>query len=513
MEPTPSGRSRGGCSNCRRRKRKCDETHPGCRACQRRGIQCTGYNTTIRWANGIASRGRFAGAATPNLAASGGSDPSPKALSSLPSHPTTIDEPQARVSSSSPILGDAEGLDLPGFAVHQASPESQSATSSLATLPASGISASNQQLFQRCIHAGMNRFFLSESYTWPKAHFVAMAERSEAFFAVCVAIQAYLEDGFSVSSMEHVDYALNTFRSELESRHKSFDVSTLSAGLLVCSLCLLQGKPWTMFLGLMYDLYDLGTSMGRLLPTANHDLAICHSIEVLSIMDMEPMVIGRENPSMGIWRRLRKVQEGWEGGKLGGVEIVTGIPRTFLDIIADIGNDDAQDVESRLWAWPGEVGLNAQCLLWDCWRYTAVLDVRRVERKKRKMKANVEAMECEVETGKMASFPSRDVVMCRLATSVDALRRTIEMPTKHDLAVRNGLMYPLIVGSLEVPLLAAHPERKQVFDDLRARILERDTSRNVRLVDEVLNEAWNEGTDMFNINEAARKRGIEIAIF
>jgi hypothetical protein len=45
----PIQRSRGGCHNCKRRKRKCDETRPQCRACQSRGDSCGGYNLQLRW--------------------------------------------------------------------------------------------------------------------------------------------------------------------------------------------------------------------------------------------------------------------------------------------------------------------------------------------------------------------------------------------------------------------------------------------------------------------------------
>ncbi|KPM38157.1 hypothetical protein AK830_g8418 [Neonectria ditissima] len=62
-------RSRGGCTNCKRRKRKCDEQRPGCQACARRSIQCEGYATALRWTGGIATRGRFAGVSVPDVAA------------------------------------------------------------------------------------------------------------------------------------------------------------------------------------------------------------------------------------------------------------------------------------------------------------------------------------------------------------------------------------------------------------------------------------------------------------
>ena len=86
-------RSRTGCANCRKRKRKCDETWPECRACRDRGLRCGGSMTRLRWGNGIASRGRFAGATTPARA------PAVQAiyLSSSPV-PTTVSAENVSVS-------------------------------------------------------------------------------------------------------------------------------------------------------------------------------------------------------------------------------------------------------------------------------------------------------------------------------------------------------------------------------------------------------------------------------
>ncbi|CZS94203.1 uncharacterized protein RAG0_04260 [Rhynchosporium agropyri] len=353
--------------------------------------------------------------------------------------------------------------------------------------------------------------FLSEEL--PEPLFLALSRQSQAFFVICVAIQAYYDDSESLASMEHFDNALQTFQSELRLRIETFDVSTFSAGLLLCNLCLIQGRAWTMFLERLYILYQLETNLSHLLPEADHDPGVHNVIEVMAIMDMGSMVIGRVNPSMELWRRLRKVQKGWMSGKIGGVEIVSGMPRTLLDIIADVGLYDAQDVEARLWAWPGEVGLSVQCLLWDCWRYTAVLDARRVDRIRKKKQAILNTMQRQPEPGPTASFPSREVVLCRLRAAIYALYNLLGLPGSRNLPVRHGLLYPLVIGSLEVPLLNANSDWKLAFKEILAEFLEKDPVRVTRMVDEFLDEAWKEGTDTFDIDEAARTRGVEIAVY
>ncbi|PYH79801.1 hypothetical protein BO82DRAFT_339442 [Aspergillus uvarum CBS 121591] len=67
LSPTPKGKnkrqapkSRTGCENCKRRRRRCDERKPGCYECQRRGQTCPGYTRPfIRW--GVEGRKRRKG--------------------------------------------------------------------------------------------------------------------------------------------------------------------------------------------------------------------------------------------------------------------------------------------------------------------------------------------------------------------------------------------------------------------------------------------------------------------
>lgn len=98
-------------------------------------------------------------------------------------------------------------------------------------------------MLHKVLTAGLHRLYTTESHSWIKSHFSTMAKRSRAFFVVSAAIQAYLDDGFSVAAMEHVDQALQTFRAELEGRHDLLDVSTMAAGILLCTLCVSRETP------------------------------------------------------------------------------------------------------------------------------------------------------------------------------------------------------------------------------------------------------------------------------
>ncbi|CAG8416507.1 unnamed protein product [Penicillium salamii] len=37
------------CSNCQRRRIKCDRTWPGCRKCGKRCLECLGYGLKLKW--------------------------------------------------------------------------------------------------------------------------------------------------------------------------------------------------------------------------------------------------------------------------------------------------------------------------------------------------------------------------------------------------------------------------------------------------------------------------------
>lgn len=65
-KPAIKKRSKGGCHTCKKRRRKCDETHPVCLTCQEGGHHCEGYEVRLRWNVGVASRGHLTGAPIPD---------------------------------------------------------------------------------------------------------------------------------------------------------------------------------------------------------------------------------------------------------------------------------------------------------------------------------------------------------------------------------------------------------------------------------------------------------------
>jgi hypothetical protein len=53
------------CYTCRRRHVKCDRILPTCAKCAKKGVQCLGYQKPLRWAEGVAVRGKLKGKSRP----------------------------------------------------------------------------------------------------------------------------------------------------------------------------------------------------------------------------------------------------------------------------------------------------------------------------------------------------------------------------------------------------------------------------------------------------------------
>lgn len=72
---TPRKRTRDGCWTCKLRHQKCDGARPRCANCQQIGRECGGFEVRLQWGNGVASRGRLAGASLPLQAEAGARRP------------------------------------------------------------------------------------------------------------------------------------------------------------------------------------------------------------------------------------------------------------------------------------------------------------------------------------------------------------------------------------------------------------------------------------------------------
>lgn len=354
-----------------------------------------------------------------------------------------------------------------------------------------------------------------------RSHLYHLAQQSEPLYNVFIAIHLYTSNPESPPPQfeEYYDRSLRMFRDQLARYDGTLDEGLMSAGIFICTLNvsgtsvldrgpyteltvsppshhqLFQANPWSVHLKHMLQVYGFDVSGGELSRFA--DLKLQFPVEVMAIMDLPTFVRGRHTTTLGIWSRFREAQRALLGGKALGVEVVSGIPRSLLDIFATIEDESA---EAAFLSWPGEVGEVPHCHLWEAYRLAGVLVGRRLRRKQR--------------GGKLRDPPSPtvDVLLARLIAALDALCDTRLRPEYSHLLALNATLYPCTAARQEI---AAMRRRPDWVDQLR-RILKLcepyGKTANAKTVDKMLEDALDSGDDSFDIDDEARRRGVEISL-
>lgn len=249
----------------------------------------------------------------------------------------------------------------------------------------------------------------------------------------------------------------------------------------------------------MADLYHLRGDLRNLHP--DMDKYAHHCLEVMGFMDMPSFVLGRTTPCLGFWRRFRDAQRSWDNAMEDGIEPVSGLPRTLLDIFARF---EEPGTEVQFWLWPGETGEFMQVHLWDTWRFAGMLDHRR-------RKGGVTEKPHEPPTPII--LPTTEQLLCRLLSSLDALRLGMERPEYRHLLVANGNFYPYVMASLEFQILRSRPAWKMSLDQIHDYFLSQDHTRNTQVLLEAIRESWQRGDTSLDPEEAMRIHGAEVALY
>jgi hypothetical protein len=266
----------------------------------------------------------------------------------------------------------------------------------------------------------------------------------------------------------------------------------------------MHGLPWTMHLEGMHNILqshglsdgpsDDGTSTFR-----------SHLLEVMGVMDLPCFSVGRQTKSssrsrqsscIGIWRRYCQSATPRQG-----VEPVSGLPRTLLDIFAGIGIDAT---EQNFWDWPGEPGSFLQCYLWEAHRLAGILSLRRHLRSVR----NKENEGCALPARQVPNGCIADstVLVTRILANLDALRLAcVERPTE-DTFIKNAVLFPIFVAGLEVSVLTKDLDCQKA---IRRCVL---GSRQDEILLSLLEEMWQRGDPDLNVDDLARERGLEMGL-
>ncbi|KAJ5373988.1 hypothetical protein N7517_005994 [Penicillium concentricum] len=445
-----STRSHQGCWTCKRRRRRCDNARPSCQNCSERGAACEGYEVRLRWGTGIASRGHFTGADKP-------------------------------VKNTMPPRQRGRQRDLSRERRRRVELERDSALDGSRELElAVSQRVEDEVLFNES----------RDSMLHPRLP--QLCQESSALYSICIAFQLALSSTVSSQFCEYFDTALRTFRSELACSTTLSD-GTLTSGLLLCSIGLMHGLPWTIHLEGMHNiLQSHGLDDLHRQSTQNHFRI--HLLEVMGVMDLTCLSVGRQAPEIGIWRRYcQPVIPRY------GIEPVSGLPRTLLDIFAGIG---AETTEQTLWDWPGEPGSFLQCYLWEAHRLAGILTVRKQANPSTPIPDNNisawrQSAKCPADTY---------VLVARILASLNALRlATAECPAE-DVFINNATLFPMFVAGLEVGVLCHKPEWKQT---IRKGLLD---SHQCGILFSLLEELWQKEDPNLNVHELARRRGLEMGL-
>lgn len=222
---------------------------------------------------------------------------------------------------------------------------------------------------------------------------------------------------------------------------------------------MLQGVPWSMHLNFIDEWFVKSVEKERFrsLTPYGH-----HAVETLGVMDLPTFVIGRRPLTRGVWQRYRRCQP----ERKGGIEPVSGLPRSLLDLFSRV---EEPDIEIDLQLWPGEAGDYLQCQLWEAYRLAGVLMAKRLRR------SEPYPSTPDSPPGSDAPDPSAHAYALRLFSALESvwLGFTQEHRDTGDSLVMNAFMYPAFVGGLEVEFLRLNPywedKLQQYFQDIQER--------------------------------------------
>ncbi|WYZ41225.1 hypothetical protein EsH8_V_000120 [Colletotrichum jinshuiense] len=495
-------RTRSGCLTCKRRHRKCDETRPDCLQCLGQGVECEGYNTVLRWGAGIASRGRFAGASAPVA-----DTPSPKRrrLSGPGRAPGELGSIHGSQSSSPSLPGPAGGSGggsgrsapaesgLSGRSPRRLGPGSEpSPTEPIRP----SLTEQDRRLFEEFYETTIFMLYSTHRDHSFRTKLRQLAMESEALCSILLATHLYVSSPSRPPPLfeEYYVRGISLFRKQLDGFDGTVNMGVMFAGLFICTLNLFQGSPWSVHLELMTTVYGLcGDLRGSRLVA---DAEAQFPLELMALMDMPTFVRGRSRLTLGIWARLRSAKSSSPGGGRGGTESISSLPRSLLDIFSAIEDESS---EPAFLAWPGDIGEVPHVHLWEAYRLAGVLTGRRLRGGLRGRGA--------------PATPPTEVLLGRLVAAMDALCDTRGRPEYAHLLAANSVLYPYVAARLEVSILLRRPAWMESLRRVAVVCRPYGETANARNIAEMLDDAWNAGDDAYDIDEQARRRNVEVALF
>lgn len=244
----------------------------------------------------------------------------------------------------------------------------------------------------------------------------------------------------------------------------------------------------------------------NLSPLTDPEPELTQAIEVMGVFDLPPLVVGRQTPSLNVWRRYRLGQLIRSVEEIDSVEMVTGIPRSMIDMLA---YEDGQLTEEHLWLWPGCAGTLLQCQLWEAYKYAMMLKIRR----QRRTGTTVPQYHSPIQARK-TKLPDDNLLLIKALSAIDAVYNGARQPAAADSLVLNAILYPLFIVGVEV-FMSDDQDRQDLVIGWFNQLLESDPFANVQQAWDVLQtiaSSYKEGR-IVTADEVARFKHIELGLF
>ncbi|KAI1067048.1 hypothetical protein LB506_003924 [Fusarium annulatum] len=350
-------------------------------------------------------------------------------------------------------------------------------------------SAQEKHLFKEFIQKTVFLFYSTSTEDPFPLELQRLALQNEPLFLGLIATHVYNTNPRNPPPLFHdlCNQSLRLFREQLGRFDGTLDGGLVNAGVFLCTLHLFQGIPWTAHLNHMmwvYHLFPQSKNAHRI-----GDLEYRFSLEAMAIMDIPTFVRGRDTPTLGIWGYLRAAQEASPTGLVGGVESVSGLPRSLLDIFGRMTNDD---VEKDLVDWEGHEGSIPHVHLWEAFRLSGILLARRQKRTQ-------------------AGSPSNELLVCRLVATLDALYETRQRQEYAHILATNSMLYPYTAARLEVTILQTRPTWVRILRRCGSICDAYRDTPNALILEEILDKALERGDNDVDLDKETKLRGVELS--
>ncbi|TXC08757.1 hypothetical protein FocTR4_00002463 [Fusarium oxysporum f. sp. cubense] len=323
-----------------------------------------------------------------------------------------------------------------------------------------------KQLFKEFIQKTVFLFYSTSTEDPFPLELQRLALQNEPLYLGLIATHVYNTNPRNPPPLFHdlCNQSLRLFREQLSRFDGTLDGGLINAGVFLCTL---HSK----------NAHRIG------------DLEYRFSLEAMAIMDIPTFVRGRDTPTLGIWGFLRSAQKASSTGLVGGVESVSGLPRSLLDIFGRMAHED---VEKALADWEGHEGSIPHVHLWEAFRLSGILLSRRHKRTH-------------------SESPSNEILVCRLVATLDALYETRQREEYAHILATNSMLYPYTAARLEVTILQTRPTWVQTLRRCGSICDAYRDTPNALILEEILDKALERGDNDVDLDKETKLRGVELS--